>query len=332
MLLSCTQEVRLCVRGRPNQACNSCVVVSPDQVAIPTWQGFLKPVLDVLSDGQTWKTRDLYKAVCNHVGLTEAQRAETLQSGQSRAENRIGWAVSALYKAELIEKPDRGAYVLTVAGQQFRLENPAAVAEKTLKTLPAYQAYQASIANVQNPTKPSIPEESAADPLELIENSIATLHSEVAAELLKRLRDQDPNFLEQSVLDVLVAMGYGGAEQRATLLGGSGDGGLDGVIDQDPLGLERVYVQAKRYAKDNNVQRPDIQGFVGALHGIGANRGVFITTSSFSAGAREYARTISTRVVLIDGQRLSELMIKYGIGVQQRQVFTVVELDEDYFE
>ena len=125
-------------------------------------------------------------------------------------------------------------------------------------------------------------------------------------------------------------MGYGGAEQRATLLGGSGDGGLDGVIDQDPLGLERVYVQAKRYAKDNNVQRPDIQGFVGALHGIGANRGVFITTSSFSAGAREYARTISTRVVLIDGQRLSELMIKYGIGVQQRQVFTVVELD--YFE
>ncbi len=186
MLLSCTQEVRLWVRGRPNQACNSCVVVSPDQVAIPTWQGFLKPVLDA------WKTRDQYKAVCDHVGLTEAQRAETLQSGQSRAENRIGWAVSALYKAELIEKPDRGAYVLTVAGQQFRLENPAAVAEKTLKTLPAYQAYQASIANVQNPTKPSIPEESAADPLESIENSIATLHSEVAAELLKRLRDLGP--------------------------------------------------------------------------------------------------------------------------------------------
>lgn len=155
---------------------------------------------------------------------------------------------------------------------------------------------------------------------------------EVAADLLKRLREQDPSFLEQSVLDVLVAMGYGGTEQRATVLGGSGDGGVDGVIDQDPLGLERVYVQAKRYGKDNSVQRPDIQGFVGALHGVGANRGVFITTSRFSSGATEYAKGINTRVVLIDGQRLTELMIKYGVGVQQRQVFTVVEVDEDYFE
>lgn len=298
-----------------------------------TWHGFLQPVLDVLSDGQTWKTRDLYKAVCDHVGLTEAQRAETLQSGQSRAENRIGWATSALYKAELIEKPDRGAYVLSGAGHKFRLEHAGTtISEKTLKAVPAYQAYLASIAAAQNQPKSAVPDESGADPLEAIENSVATLHSGVAAELLKRLRDQDPAFLERSVLDVLVAMGYGGAEQRATVIGGSGDGGVDGVIDQDPLGLERVYVQAKRYAKDNNVGRPDIQGFVGALHGKGANRGVFITTSSFTADAREYARTVGLRVILIDGQRLSELMIKYGIGVQKRQVFTVVELDEDYFD
>lgn len=303
-------------------------------VTMSTWHGFLQPVLDVLSDGQTWRTRDLYKAVCDHVGLTEAQRAEALPSGQSRAENRIGWATSALYKAELIDKPDRGAYVLSGAGHKFRLEHAnSTITEKTLKTLPVYQAYIASIAVAQNqPKSPVISDESGADPLEAIENSVATLHSEVAAELLKRLREQDPAFLERSVLDVLVAMGYGGAEQRATVIGGSGDGGVDGVIDQDPLGLERVYVQAKRYAKDNNVGRPDIQGFVGALHGKGANRGVFITTSSFTADAREYARTVGLRVILIDGQRLSELMIKYGIGVQQRQVFTVVELDEDYFD
>jgi len=308
-------------------------MASPEPFPMSTWHGFLEPVLDVLSDGHTWKTRDLYKAVCDHVRLTANQRAETLPSGQSRAENRIGWATSALYKAELIDKPDRGAYVLSGAGHQFRLAHANdTISEKTLKTLPAYQTYLAAIAKPQSEPKPPIPGESDADPLEAIENSVATLHSEVAADLLKRLREQDPAFLERSVLDVLVAMGYGGAEQRATVIGGSGDGGVDGVIDQDPLGLERVYVQAKRYAKDSNVGRPDIQGFVGALHGKGANRGVFITTSSFTADAREYARTVGLRVILIDGQRLSELMIKYGIGVQQRQVFTIVELDEDYFD
>ena len=298
-----------------------------------TWHGFLQPVLDVLSDGMVWKTRELYKAVCDRAGLSDAQRAETLQSGQSRAENRIGWATSALYKAELIDKPDRGAYVLSGAGHQFRIAHAGeTISEKTLKKIPAYQDYLAAMAKAQSQPKSPVTDESGADPLESIENSIATLHSEVATELLKRLRDQDPDFLERSVLDVLVAMGYGGAEQRAAVIGGSGDGGVDGVIDQDPLGLERVYVQAKRYKEGSAVGRPDIQGFVGALHGKGANRGVFITTSNFTAEAREYARTVPTRVILIDGQRLTELMIKYGIGVQQRQIFTVVELDEDYFD
>jgi len=308
-------------------------VGTTEPFVMSTWHGFLRPVLDVLSDGKVWKTRELYKAVCDRAGLTEEQRTETLQSGQSRAENRIGWAVSALYKAELIEKPDRGAYVLSGAGHKFHLEyTDEAISKRTLMAVPAYQKYQAAIAKAQGQSQVSLPENSDADPLESIENGVAMLHSEVATDLLKRLRDQDPGFLERSVLDVLMAMGYGGAEQRATVIGGSGDGGVDGVIDQDPLGLERVYVQAKRYAEGKAIGRPDIQGFVGALHGKGANRGVFITTSSFTADAREYARTIPTRVVLIDGQRLAELMIKYGIGVQQRQVFTVVELDEDYFD
>jgi restriction system protein len=177
--------------------------------------------------------------------------------------------------------------------------NILARCQKTLKTLPAYQAYVSSIGTGQATPKSAVVEpatDESADPVEMIENGVAALHSEVAADLLKRLREQDPSFLEQSVLDVLVAMGYGGTEQRATVLGGSGDGGVDGVIDQDPLGLERVYVQAKRYGAENSVQRPDIQGFVGALHGVGANRGIFITTSRFSSGAREYAKGIGTRV------------------------------------
>lgn len=306
-----------------------------EPVPMPVWYGFLKPVLEVMQDGTVWKRRELLRAVCDHVGLSEDQRLEALSSGESRAENRVGWALSALYKAELVEKPQRATYVLTEAGRQFLQQHPTGISEKTLKALPVYQGYLASINSGGSAAVSATVEATAdepADPLEMIENGVAALHGEVADELLKRLREQDPGFLEQAVLHVLVAMGYGGTEQRATLLGGSGDGGVDGVIDQDPLGLERVYVQAKRYAKDNSVQRPDIQGFVGALHGVGANRGVFITTSRFSAGALDYAKNIGTRVVLIDGQRLSELMIKYGVGVQTRQVFTVVEVDEDYFE
>lgn len=161
---------------------------------------------------------------------------------------------------------------------------------------------------------------------------VARLRAEVAAQLLERLRAASPDFLEQSVLDVLVAMGYGGVEQRARRIGGSGDGGVDGVIDQDALGLARIYVQAKRYALDNVVGRPQIQGFVGALHGQQANQGIFITTSSFTRDAVDYARSVNASVVLIDGNRLAELMTKYGVGVQPVQTFTVVEVDEDYFE
>lgn len=306
-----------------------------EPVLMPVWSGFLRPVLEVLANGEAWNRRELLRAVCDHVGLTDEQRMEALSSGESRAENRVGWAVSALYKAELIGKPRRATYIILDVGRRFLEQHPGEISEKTLKSLPTYQAYVSSLGAAQAVTMSEVAEpapDESADPLEMIENGVAALHQEVAADLLKRLREQDPSFLEQSVLDVLVAMGYGGTEKRATVLGGSGDGGVDGVIDQDPLGLERVYVQAKRYAKDNTIQRPDIQGFVGALHGVGANRGIFITTSRFSAGALEYAKNIGTRVVLIDGQRLSELMIKYGVGVQQRQVFTVVEVDEDYFE
>ena len=170
------------------------------------------------------------------------------------------------------------------------------------------------------------------DPVEQIDAGIARLRAEVAAQLLERLRAATPDFLEQSVLGVLVAMGYGGVEQRARRIGGSGDGGVDGVIDQDPLGLARMYVQATRYASDNVVGRPQIQGFVGALHGQQASQGVFITTSSFSREAVDYARTVNASVILIDGERFASLMIDRRVGVQTVQTYTIVKLDEDYFE
>ncbi len=301
---------------------------------MPVWHGLLTPVLEVLNDGGTWRKRDLHAAVEDHVGLSTEQRAEVLPSGQGRADNRIGWALSGLSRAKLVDKPARATFTITDSGRALLTAHPSGITDKTLKTLPAYQDYVPSGKASSNtvPTPDPVGIEDDADPLEQIEAGVTRLHEEVAADLLKRLREQHPDFLEQSVLDVLVAMGYGGTEGRAARIGGSGDGGVDGVIDQDPLGLDRIYVQAKRYASANTVGRPEVQAFVGALHGVGAARGVFITTSAFTSGAREYAQNIGTRIILIDGQRLAALMIRYGVAVQTRQTFTVVEVDEDYFE
>ncbi|KAA0025074.1 restriction endonuclease [Antrihabitans cavernicola] len=301
---------------------------------MPVWSGFLSPILKVLSDGGTWRKRELHEAVANHLALTDDQRAEVLSSGQHRVDNRIGWALSGLNRAELVSKPERATFTITDAGRAHLAAHPEGLDEKVLKNIAAYRAYvpQNRTDAIEQESNSSGEPDIGADPLEQIESGVARLHAEVAAELLKRLRGQHPDFLEQSVLDVLVAMGYGGAEQRAKRIGGSGDGGVDGVIDQDALGLDRIYVQAKRYGADNTVGRPEIQAFVGALHGVGAARGVFITTSQFTAGAIDYASTIGTRVILIDGQRLASLMIKYEVAVQSRQTFRVVEVDEDYFE
>lgn len=169
------------------------------------------------------------------------------------------------------------------------------------------------------------------DPVEQIEDGINRIEAEVGEELLERLRDSHPDFFEQAVVELLLAMGYGGTEQRGRRIGGSGDGGVDGVIDQDALGLDRIYVQAKRYKAGNNISRETIQAFVGALHGFGASRGVFLTTSDFTAAAVEYANAVQSRVILIDGDRLVGLMIKYRVGVQVRRTYSTVEVDSDFF-
>jgi restriction system protein len=212
-------------------------------------------------------------------------------------------------------------------------EHPHRLDEVDLRQIPAYRdrvparRTNSFVAPVRGTERSS-----DLDPVEQIDAGIARLRAEVAAQLLERLRAATPDFLEQSVLDVLVAMGYGGVEQRARRIGGSGDGGVDGVIDQDPLGLARIYVQAKRYASDNIVGRPQVQGFVGALHGQQANQGVFITTRSFSREAIDYARTVNASVILIDGERFASLMIDRSVGVQAVQTYTIVKLDEDYSE
>ncbi len=303
---------------------------------MPTWEGFMHPCLAVLSDGSTRSRREMNALTADAVGLSEEQRAILLSSGQPMYANRIGWALSFLARVGALSRPSRGNYWLTGAGRQVLARFPDAVTESDITALGAdpesgirpYVPSNHSEAVAPTTDKPI----AALDPTEQIEQGVARVHEAVAKELLERLRDKEPAFFEQAVVDLLVAMGYGGTGGVAAATQLVNDGGIDGIIDQDVLGLNKVYVQAKRYAAGNSVQRPELQGFVGALVGK-ADRGVFITTSTFSRGAIEYAdRSTAARLILIDGDRLTELMIRFGVGVQVKDTFQVVEIDEDFFE
>lgn len=309
-------------------------MVNPSPAVMPTWDQFMAPVLAVLGDGETRRLRDLYALVADHVGLTATQRDEVLSSGMLRHHDRIGWAVSDLTRAQALDRPSRGHYKITNVGRALLRDHPHGITQKDLRTLPAYteSLAAAQVAKASTGTPAAAGTRSLLSPAEQIGQAIDLIHADVADDLLGRLHAQEPAFFEQAVLDLLMAMGYGGTEGSATRTQLSNDGGIDGTVDQDALGLSRVYVQAKRYAVDAAVGRPEIQAFVGALHGNQANQGVFITSGRFSQGARAYASNLPTRVVLIDGQRLASLMIRYGVGVQVKQTVHIVEVDEDFFE
>jgi len=301
----------------------------------PTWDQYMAPSLRVLADGEVHQFRNLTAAAADLLGVTTEQRAILIPSGQQQYLNRGGWALSYLARVGAVERPSRGRYQITEVGRQLLAEHPDSLTEKDLRALSgdphAPHTFKAFPSPANNTTYESTEADTALDPHEQIEAGIARIHADVAGDLLTRLHSKEPAFFEQAVLDLLIAMGYGGAEGRATRTRLVNDGGIDGIVDQDALGLSRIYVQAKRYAPDNSVGRPEIQGFVGALHGNAANQGVFITTGRFSNGAREYATSIPSRVILIDGERLAALMIRYGVGVQVKETYNVVEIDEDFF-
>lgn len=311
---------------------------------LPQWWGFVHPLLTVMTDGATRSLREIERAVVGHVDLSEEARAETLDSGGSRLTDRIRWAVTYTHRADFLERVARGRYRLSATGSDWLARHPepfttSREANQTFK--PFWEKPAGTAGLTPAPASPgrasATPEEPAEDPVgaspvERIEAAVAVVDQDVAAELLTRLRGADPAFFEEAVVKVLLAMGYGGAEQRGRRIGGTGDGGVDGVIDQDALGLDQIYVQAKRYAEGNTVGRETIQAFVGALQGRGTSRGVFITSSTFTRGAIDYAQMVPTRVILIDGARLAALMIKYRVGVQVQRTYHVVEIDEDFFE
>ncbi|NYI71997.1 restriction system protein [Naumannella cuiyingiana] len=297
----------------------------------PTWEEYMAPALRVLCDGEVHRTREVVAAAADDLDLSLEHRAILIPSGQEQWVNRGNWALSYLARAGAVERPTRGHYRITEIGRNLVAQHSDAITERDLRDVPGYASPRHGAKPLPPPDAAWAVPEPVLDPVEQIETGIDRIEAEVAADLLNRLHGREPAFFEQAVLDLLMAMGYGGAEGRATRTQLSNDGGIDGVVDQDALGLSRIYVQAKRYAPDNPVGRPAVQGFVGALHGNQANQGVFITSGKFSKGALHYADSVPSRVVLIDGDRLARLMIRYGVGVQVKRTLHIVEIDEDFF-
>ena len=308
---------------------------------LPKWHEFMIPALRLMQDGRTYSARDLYGPLSQDFGLSEEQLALTLASGQSQFMNRVLWATSALGQTGAIERPHRGHYVITDVGHDALKRFPHGMRRSDLFAFPEWARHEELRVSrreqrtneASEPVEPTAAlTEAEETPEDRISSGVQEIHETVADELLQRLQNGTPDFFEDAVVKLLVAMDYGGAEQRGVRVGGTADGGIDGFVDQDPLGLERVYVQAKRYQTGSGIGRETVQAFIGALHGRGANKGVFITTSHFTRNAMDYSASIPTRVVLIDGQRLTSLMIKYRVGVQVESTYSVVAVDEDFFE
>lgn len=302
--------------------------------AVPSWGNFLIPCLRVLADGEVRGRRDTIERSADDLGLNNAQRVVTVSSGELMYVNRSGWAMTHLSKAGGIESPRRGQWRISDVGRALLAEFPNGISEKEFRDRMAGTSYD----DFLNPSQatlitsePATPPETLP-PDEVIDNARLELEEMIQSQLLDRLQAMKPMKFEQTVLDLLIAMGYGGSLGKATRTQLSNDGGIDGVIDQDALGLSRIYVQAKRYASGNSVGRPEVQAFVGALHGAQANQGVFLTTSSYTPGAVAYADSVQLRVVLIDGPLLAQLMIKHGVGIQVKRTINLVEIDEDFFE
>ena len=294
------------------------------------------PVLSVAAEGET-RVPAAAKLIADRLGLSEDEREEMLPSGKQRLlHNRVHWAKFYMTKAGLIDSPKRGVFVASAAGRSLLASNPDRIDVETLKQIPAfkdyYSQYATGIATPEHVDAVAASSVADATPEEQIDAAYSLLNTALRADLLGRILEQSPSFFERLIVDLLVAMGYGGShDDAARQLGKTGDGGVDGIIDEDRLGLDRIYVQAKRYSGGSVVGRPEVQGFVGSLVGLQASKGVFVTTSSFSRQALDYARSLQQRVILIDGARLTELMVEFGVGVRASRVIEVRRLDEDYF-
>jgi restriction system protein len=259
-----------------------------------------------------------------------------LSSGvQPVFDNRVGWARTYLKKAGLIDSPKRAAFIITEEGKRVLSQNPSRIDVKFLRSYPSFIAFQSATRTESNTEDKSLPANNSNDrtPEENLEIAYQSLRKALAEELLDKVINLSPAFFERLVVELLVRMGYGGSIQDAgKAIGKSGDEGIDGIIKEDKLGLDVIYIQAKKWKPDNVVGRPELQKFVGALAGQGAKKGIFITTSSFTKDAREYMPRNETKIVLIDGGQLAQLMIDYNLGCSTQKTYEIKRIDNDYFD
>jgi restriction system protein len=300
-------------------------------MTIPDFQAIMLPLLQYASDGKEHSLRDAITYLADVFNLSDDERKELLSSGQQAVfDNRVGWARTYLKKAGLFISPKRGFFQTTDRGKEILSQNPSEINLKFLNQFPEFIEFKTTKKD-NDKSEPEIIETSETTPQESIEFGYQKIRKELELELLNRVKSCSPDFFERLVVDLLVKMGYGGSRRDAgRAIGKSGDGGIDGIIKEDKLGLDIVYVQAKRW--DNTVVgRPEIQKFVGALHGQRARKGVFITTSRFSQEAREYVSIIDSKIVLIDGEELAQLMIDNHVGVSTVSIYEIKKIDSDYF-
>jgi len=299
-------------------------------MAIPDFQSIMLPLLRLAGDGKLHTLREAVESLSKHFTLSEAERAALLPSGrQPIFDNRVGWARTYMKKAGLMQSPRRGAFQITPRGLEVLKGNPAMIDIDYLGQFPEFEQFRA----LRHEKEPEVQGHSVAQantPEETLENAYEGIRANLEMELLERVRTCSPAFFERMVVELLVKMGYGGTLRDAgKAIGRSGDGGVDGIIKEDRLGLDVVYIQAKRW--EATVGRPELQKFAGALQGHRARKGVFITTSDFSKDAVQYAAQIESKIALIDGQQMARLMIDQGLGVSLVETYEIRRLDSDYF-
>jgi len=306
-------------------------------MAVPTYESMMRPTLKILADSGPQPFRKLTELVADAMQVSEQDRAISIDSGQAAYVNRVGWAVTYLVQAGAVRRPQRGVAEITDRGRALLGSVAGPISNANLIQYEEFQEFRKR--SKRRTKSPGTAEEhslsSEADPdstpEEVIARTVATVHGALTGELLDRVMELTPIAFEALVLKLLGAMKYG-ASGHIESTAASGDAGIDGVISQDPLGLDRIYVQAKRYDRDRTIGRPTMQAFVGALQGQQADRGVFMTTCRFTGEALAYADRVGVRIIPIDGDEMASLMLKHGVGVQPGYVTTLMKLDEDFFE
>jgi restriction system protein len=304
-------------------------------MAVPDYQSLMLPLLEALADGRDHDVKELRDSIAKRVGITDEDREELQPSGkQSTYDNRLGWAKTYLDKAGLVQSVRRGVYHITSAGRDVLTSKPPRIDAAFLAKFPGFEEFRRRPDQEEERASggaKATPVPVSVTPQEALDAAYQQLRRGLEAEVLAAVKSASPRFFERLVVQLLVNMGYGGSlKDAAKAIGRSGDDGIDGTIKEDHLGLDTIYVQAKRWT-DKSVGRPDVQGFAGSLEGVRGRKGVFITTSTFSAEADEYVKRIEKKIVLIDGAKLASLMIDFGIGVSSVNAYDVKRVDTDYF-